>query len=61
MKPIRTSITEHKEKRNAEIIATYKALKCIEGSQRTAVAEEVGKQLDVHPSLVLRVTKTLSI
>ena len=61
MKPIRTSVTEYKIKRNAEIVATYKALKQIEGSQRTAVAEEVGKQLGVHHSMVLRVTKSLNI
>ena len=57
MKPIRTTITEQKEKRNAEIKSAYKVLMSIEGSQRTAVAEQVAKQLGVNYSLVMRVTK----
>lgn len=57
MKPIRTTITEQKEKRNAEIKAAYKVLMSIEGSQRTAVAQQVSKQMGVNYSLVMRVTK----
>lgn len=57
MKPIRTTITEQKEKRNAEIKAAYKVLMSIEGSQRTAVAEQVAKQMGINYSLVMRVTK----
>jgi hypothetical protein len=56
-KPILSSIREQKNKRNAEIIATYKALKNIPGSQRVAVAELVADQLGYKYSLVMRITK----
>ena len=58
MQAVKTSITAHKEKRNAEIKAAYKVLMSIEGSQRTAVAEQVATQLGVHYSLVMRITKS---
>jgi hypothetical protein len=58
MQAIRTTISAQKEKRNAEIKAAYKVLMSIEGSQRTAVAEQVASQLGVNYSLVMRITKS---
>ena len=60
MKPILSTTKELKNKRNAEIMSTYKALKNIPGSQRVAVAELVADQLNVSYSLVMRITKELN-
>jgi hypothetical protein len=56
-KIIRSSITEMKAKRNAEIQKLYNKYIKIKGSQRMAVAEYVANELNVNRSLVLRVTK----
>jgi hypothetical protein len=56
-KIIRSSITEMKAKRNAEIKKLYNKHIKIKGSQRMAVAEYVANELNLNRSLVLRVTK----
>ena len=56
-KIIRSSITEMKVKRNAEISKLYNKHIKVKGSQRMAVAEYVANELNVNRSLVLRVTK----
>ena len=56
-KIIRSSITEMKAKRNAEIQKLYNKHIKVKGSQRMAVAGYVANELNVHYSLVLRVTK----
>lgn len=59
LRPILTTGRELKNKRNVEIINTYKALKNIPGSQRVAVAELVADQLGFKYSLVMRITKDI--
>jgi hypothetical protein len=56
-KIIRSSITEMKAKRNAEIQKLYNKHIKVKGSQRMAVAQYVADELNVNRSLVLRVTK----
>lgn len=56
-KIIRSSITEMKAKRNAEIQKIYNKHIKVKGSQRMAVAQYVADELNVNRSLVLRVTK----
>lgn len=56
-KIIRSSITEMKAKRNAEIQKLYNKHIKVKGSQRMAVAQYVANELNLNRSLVLRVTK----
>ena len=56
-KIIRSSITEMKAARNAEIQKLYNKHIKVKGSQRMAVAEYVANELNLNRSLVLRVTK----